>query len=74
MRRNHKHPLAVGETVYPRQWCNSPVRGEFQDIEGKATITAPAHAAHHYLVTFEGETETCDRGPLDESSLREEIA
>lgn len=73
MSRSRKHPLPVGETVFPRQWFNHPPRGLYQDIEGKATITAPSDKPHHYLVTFEGETEACERGPLDEFSTREEL-
>lgn len=73
MRQNRKHPLPVGGAVFPRQWCNSTVRGLFQDIEGRATINAPSDKPHHYLVTFEGESEACERGPLDEFSTREEL-
>lgn len=74
MSSRRKHPLPVGETVYPRQWYNCPCGGLQQDVEGKAVITAPARDyPHHYFVTFEGETESCRRGPLDETSTREEI-
>ena len=73
MRASRKHPLSVGETVFPLQWCNSPACGEFRDVEGKATIIAPAHTPHHYLVRFEGDSEACERGPLDENSTKEEV-
>lgn len=70
-RRSNKHPLQPGAVVFPRQWENNPLRGSHLALEGRATITGPGNAPHHYLVTFEGETVPCERGPLDESSLRD---
>lgn len=70
--RSKKHPLSVGETVYPRQWYNCPRGGLQQDVEGKAVIMAPMSTPHHYLVSFEDETEVCERGPLDETSMKED--
>ena len=74
MSRRSKHPLPAGSVVFPRQWFNAPVGGLQQDVEGRATITDRGNSAHHYLVTFEGETEAVERGPLDEASTREELA
>lgn len=71
MSSRRRHPLQAGEVVYPRQWFNAPVGGLQQDVEGRAVIVGPGMAPHHYLVTFEGEIQRCERGPLDESSLKE---
>ena len=73
MSSRRRHPLQAGEVVFPRQWYNCPRGGLQQDCEGKAVITGPGSAPHHYVVLFEGDTEACERGPLDESSTREEI-
>lgn len=74
MSSRNKHPLPVGETVFPWIWINrANLGGLRREIEGKATINGPADKPHHYLVTFEGESEACERGPLDEFSIREEL-